>query len=381
MAQSKKVQTAVRIYTALLWLYPRTHRQEYGALMAQLFQDQWLEAYAQRRLSGILWLWQRTLWDLGITAIREHLHLAAELGLANQQLTPLPWRQVLLALLPGLWILLTRSRLLPWTPVWLEQSWVIPAGVLLLWSWWRERRLARWVYPIASLAIYGLPLTIAGIIFQQDGRTPLSWAGRVMMNWIIPLAFVIACLAVLWTLRRRIRFSIFTWIGLGIFIVSDPVMGFYTFLFVILPATLGLLAASRDRLYAAQFVLGIAWWFANGVLDPSYAILIWTDAQAITRLIQMLPALFVLILPVIWALRARTTHQQLIGMSVFPFIGMVLAEIARFLTLYYTARGESLAMQDLQTGLSSAVQLTVVLMLVGITFAQFAASPTPATAR
>lgn len=380
MAQSNKVQTAVRIYTALLWLYPRAHRQEYGALMVQLFQDQCKEAYAQQRTRGLLKVGLRTLWDLVTTVLQEHLHLAAELGLANQPLTPLPWRQVLLALLPGLWILLTRTGLLPWASVWLDQSWVLPASGLLLWSWRRERRLGRWVYPIASLAVYGLPLTVASAIFQQDGLTPLSLVGRVVMNWLIPLAFVVACLCVLWTMRRHIRFSIFTWIALGIFIVSDPVMGFYTFLFVILPATLGLLAASRDRLYAAQFVLGIAWWFADGVLDPSYAIVIWTDAQAVTRLIQMLPALFVLILPVIWILRARTTHQQLIGMTVFPFIGLALAEIARFLTLYYTARGESLAMQDLLTGLGNAVQLTAVLMLVGITFAQFAASPPPARA-
>jgi hypothetical protein len=381
MAQPTKVQTAVRIYTALLWLYPCAHRQDYGPLMAQLFQDQCREAYAQRRPWGVLWLWLRTLWDLGTTAAQEHLRLTAELGLANQRLTPLPWRQVLLALLPGLWILLMRSRLLPALPVWLEQGWVYLASGLLLWCWLRERRLARWVYPIASLAIYGLPLTVAGIIFQQDGRTPLSLVGRVVMNWLIPLTFVAACLGVLWTQRRHIRFSIFTWIALGIFIGSSPVMGFYTSLLVILPATLGLLAASRDRLYAAQFVLGIAWWFADGILDPSYTILIWTDAYAITRLIELLPTLFVLILPVIWVLRARTTHQQLLGMTFFPFIGMALAEIARFLTLYNTARGEIFNMQNLQTGLSSVVQLMAVLALVGITFAQFAASPTPATER
>lgn len=380
MAQPPKVQTAVRIYTALLWLYPRAHRQDYGPLMAQLFQDQCREAYAQRHPWGVL-LWLRTLWDLGITAAQEHLHLTAELGLANQQLTPLPWRQVLLALLPGLWIVLIRTRLLPWSPVWLEQGWVYLASGLLLWSWWRERRLARWVYPIASLAIYGLPLTVAGIIFQQDGRTPPSSVGRVVLGWLIPLAIVVVCLGVLWTQRRHIRFSIFTWLALSIFIGSGPVMGLYASLLVIVPAALGLLAASRDRLYAAQFVLGIAWWFADGILDPSYAILIWTDVHTITRLIELLPTLFILILPAIWVLRARTTHQQLVGMTVFPFIGMALAEIARFLTLYNTARGESFTMQHLQTGLSSVIQLTAMLALVGITFAQFATSPTPATER
>ena len=379
MAQPTKAQTAVKIYTMLLWLYPRAHRQEYGRLMVQLFQDQCWEAYAQQRFWGILRLWLRTLWDLVTTAIQEHLHLAAQLGLANQPLTPLPWRHVLLALLPGLWTVLIRTRLLPWLPGWLELGGVYLASGLLLWSWRRKRRLGRWVYPIASLAIYGLPLAVARILFQQDGGTPPSLLSRVVTGWLIPLAFVAACLVVLWTQRRHIRFSIFTWLALGVFIVSGPVMGFYSVLLVILPATLGLLAASRDRLYAAQFVLGIAWLYADGIIDPSYAILIWTDAYAMTRLLETLPTLFILILPVIWVLRARTTHQQLAGMTVFPFIGMTLAEIARFLTLYNTERGAILTMQNLQTGLSSVVQLTAVLALVGITFAQFAALPSPVT--
>jgi hypothetical protein len=276
---------------------------------------------------------------------------------------------------------LIRTRLLPWLPGWLELGGVYLASGLLLWSWRRKRRLGRWVYPIASLAIYGLPLAVARILFQQDGGTPPPLLSRVVTGWLIPLAFVVACLSVLWAQRRHIRFSIFTWIALGIFIGSGPVMGFYSVLLVILPATLGLLAASRDRLYAAQFVLGIAWWFADGIIDPSYAILIWTDAYAMTRLLETLPTIFILILPVIWVLRARTTHQQLVGMTVFPFIGMTLAEIARFLTLYNTERGTILTMQNLQTGLSSVVQLTAVLALVGITFAQFATSSTPAMER
>ncbi len=402
MTQQTKVPHTIRLYTWLLRLYPRAHRQEYGPLMAQLFQDQCKEVYAQQRPWGMLWLWLRTLWDLVITAAQEHLHLAADLGLANQQITPLPWRQVFLALLPGVWILLIRTDLLArllswqWTPWnapvsalyespfpplyrWLEDSWPYLAGGLLLWSWRRERRLARWTYPIASLAIYGLPIAVASLIFQQDGGTSLSLPGRVVMNWLIPLAIAGACLAVLWTQRRRLRFSIFTWIALIIFIGSRSAMTVFAVLFLILPAVLGLLAAARDRLYAAQFALGIAWWFVDGIIDPSYAILLWTDAYALTRLIAALPTLFILILSVIWVLRARTTHQQLAGMTVFPFIGIALAEIARFLTLYATKYDAILNGQILQIGLGSAAQIAAILALVGITFAQFAASPTPAT--
>lgn len=398
MAMPTTIQRAAGIYGALLWLYPRDHRRDYGPLMVQLFRDQCEEAYARRGVRGLLPVWLRTLWDLCLTALREHLRLAADLGMANQPVEPLPWRHVLLAILPGVWILVLRAELVPWLwgwrwtwsevggvdygpelsvlLYWLGQGWVYLAGGLLLWSVWRERRLARWVYPIAGLVVYGLPLMVAAFIFHQDGTTPLSPLGRLVMNTLIPLAFVAVNLGVLWVQRRCIRFSVLTWAALGILVCPSPMPAIYFAVLIALPAILGLMAASRDRLYAALFVLGLVWWFVDGLLDPSYAMLLWTDAYAATCLIASLPTLFTLILPVIWVLRARTTHQQLAGMSGLPLVGIILAEVARFLALYNTARGPALVLSDLGAGLSSAVQVAAVLALVGITYAQFDRSQT-----
>ncbi|MDY0019311.1 MAG: hypothetical protein RBT47_04840, partial [Anaerolineae bacterium] len=186
MATPTSIRHAVGLYSALLWLYPRDHRREYGSLMVQLFRDQCEEAYARRGIWGLLPVWLRTLWDLCVTVFQEHLRLAADLGMANQPVELLPWRHVFLAILPGVWLLVQRAELLPrlwgwqwisWSEAggidygpelstllyWLEQGWVYLAGGLLLWSWWRERRLVRWVYPVAGLAVYGLPLMVASI--------------------------------------------------------------------------------------------------------------------------------------------------------------------------------------------------------------------------
>jgi len=61
------------IYRKLLRLYPRAHREEYGALMAQLFRDQYRDAYREGRVPGILSLWRRTLRDLAKNSLLEQI--------------------------------------------------------------------------------------------------------------------------------------------------------------------------------------------------------------------------------------------------------------------------------------------------------------------
>jgi hypothetical protein len=62
-----------RLYALLLAAYPSTFRQEYGALMAQVFRDRCREVARQPRGVGLLRLWKETLLDLAKTATTEHL--------------------------------------------------------------------------------------------------------------------------------------------------------------------------------------------------------------------------------------------------------------------------------------------------------------------
>src|SRR5262249_7707552 len=66
------VRRAIQIYEALLWLYPRDHRREYGPWMVQLFRDQCLDARSARRRLSELWI--PTLADLAFSASHEHLN-------------------------------------------------------------------------------------------------------------------------------------------------------------------------------------------------------------------------------------------------------------------------------------------------------------------
>ena len=70
--ENKSTHRVTRIYEALLRLYPRTHRREYGPLMVQLFRDQYRAA--GRGVGGRpLGWWLRTLADLFRSAFREQL--------------------------------------------------------------------------------------------------------------------------------------------------------------------------------------------------------------------------------------------------------------------------------------------------------------------
>ena len=58
-----------RLYRALLWIYPKEHRQEYGELMVQLFRDRM--RYDGRDFGGLV-VWMQTLSDLAVSAFDEH---------------------------------------------------------------------------------------------------------------------------------------------------------------------------------------------------------------------------------------------------------------------------------------------------------------------
>ena len=70
---SDNVHRAAWIYERLLWVYPRSHRREYGPLMAQLFRDQCRAASRGGGRWPLLGLSLRALPDLALSAFRENL--------------------------------------------------------------------------------------------------------------------------------------------------------------------------------------------------------------------------------------------------------------------------------------------------------------------
>ncbi|MGB7538215.1 MAG: hypothetical protein WBM17_06720 [Anaerolineales bacterium] len=93
-----------RLYGGLLNLYPRDFLDEFGASMLQLFTDQCRSAVNENGTRGMMFLWLRTISDLFVSLLREHLASPrASLGLLEAVPNkPLPWKGVVLVMIPGL---------------------------------------------------------------------------------------------------------------------------------------------------------------------------------------------------------------------------------------------------------------------------------------
>jgi hypothetical protein len=71
---------AERLYHILLFVYPVTHRREYGPLMVQLFRDLCRDSYREKRFMGLVRLWIHVLTDTAVTATVEHFYALQEGG-------------------------------------------------------------------------------------------------------------------------------------------------------------------------------------------------------------------------------------------------------------------------------------------------------------
>ena len=65
----------VRLYRSLLWCYPAAFRREYGAEMTGAFAEQVREARQHGGWPAETSIWLHTLFDLILTAPREHYHV------------------------------------------------------------------------------------------------------------------------------------------------------------------------------------------------------------------------------------------------------------------------------------------------------------------
>lgn len=67
----RRVRLSFGIYRALLLVYPRAFRRQYGADMAYVFRDTCREAYRQRGGRGLIPLWGRAILDLSANVPKE----------------------------------------------------------------------------------------------------------------------------------------------------------------------------------------------------------------------------------------------------------------------------------------------------------------------
>jgi hypothetical protein len=157
MKTNRWIVLSLRFYRQLLHLYPQAYRETYEMEMLRLFTNQCQEAYQLHGRLGILLLWLHILVDIGITVIREHLSdHHAKVGLLDAMPnTPLPWKGVLLVLIPGLIFFVTQIEQLNSTTkdwfflVFSEAAFFMILPVLLVWLLTRR-------FPVWGLIPFGL---------------------------------------------------------------------------------------------------------------------------------------------------------------------------------------------------------------------------------
>jgi hypothetical protein len=155
---------SVRGYHALLALYPAIFRAEYGAEMAELFEQRWLDTYAARGFTGVArWLWL-TAADALSSAFREHGVTMTETIEASPQARG---ELVLGALfLVGTWAALLGSVSVLFAPSARAAGLFAGSAVVLLNALLVARALTRSTQsaPLAGMAAFANVLLIAALL-------------------------------------------------------------------------------------------------------------------------------------------------------------------------------------------------------------------------
>ena len=176
------------LYARLLTLYPSQYRESYAVPMMQVFTDQCLSAYQEHGFWGIIRFWLRIIPDLGYTALLEHFTApTARWGLMEPVAnTPLPWKGVILILLPGLVYLVSQIAQLtgqPWyLTVYYRGAFLLIIPVLIVWVVTRR-------FPIWGL----IPVGLLYRLLQEIGYDlivlhPAAFSSNLILNAILNIA-------------------------------------------------------------------------------------------------------------------------------------------------------------------------------------------------
>jgi hypothetical protein len=232
MTHNRWIENSKKAYRTLLNLYPGEHRGHFGVSMQQVFTDQCCSAFQQKGIPGILLLWLRTLPDLGYTALLEHITSpGATWGLMEPvPNAPLPWKGVLLILLPGLVYLVSQIAQLvgePWyLTVYYRAAFLLILPVLVVWA--ITRRFPIWglipiglLYRLVQEIGYQFIMLHPGVFSSNPLlNAVLTAATMVDKNPLIPiLLFIISILFLAWRYIWKQKPSRSFWMMTGIYLL------------------------------------------------------------------------------------------------------------------------------------------------------------------
>jgi hypothetical protein len=153
------VAFSVKAYQALLVAYPTKFQQEYGADMAQVFQDCCLRTVRQGGTNGMIKLWAVTLLDLIQSVVSEHAHKEIEM---KKEMKP------------------EDIRMAGWALIWGAVAFVIG-------SWLMSVRSPLWGISLVLVTFLSMPLLIVGLLAVRNryGEKIGGFGRNILLTGII----------------------------------------------------------------------------------------------------------------------------------------------------------------------------------------------------
>ena len=236
-----------RVYQCLLRLYPVKHRMEFGQYMLQHARD--LHRDAENEGSWQVAKFCVSLVKDGlVNGWKEHWE---GIMVTNEGIRPASWLVVLLAVLPGLLILLTNrppTQQVQLDPmIWYLYLGFLVIGVSLIWR--RERNFPVWaLLPFGVLAwvlIYAAGMWLSGL--ANTSQTPiLSREGIALLNTVVIGVIMAAVL-------RGQRLPRSAWILTGLMVMGNLLLaGLY----------------SLEEFGSGRLMIGVVQYFINSGVGP-----------------------------------------------------------------------------------------------------------------
>ena len=222
MNTNRWIEISQYLYRQLLRLYPQAYRTTYETEMFHVFTDQCREAYQQRGRLGMLSLWLRTLMDVGKTVVIEHISEPnARVGLLeNMPNAPLPWKGVLLVLIPGLIFFVSQIEQVTSDGDWFfiayyRAAYFLIIPVLLIWIF--TRRFPIWgLIPLGllygTLGSYSPSYLISKLPFIKYPDSLVIFNITFDVGYFVPISVCVALLCgLIWYNARHHQFSRPAW--------------------------------------------------------------------------------------------------------------------------------------------------------------------------
>lgn len=304
------IRLSVACYRVLLNAYPSAHRRVYGPLMQQLFHDLCRDAYQQNGLWSLTRFWMWTLFDFILSVGTTYREAIEAIMTIKHTFTPMPWRYILLVVLPGLLFGISRFYYPFYLPF--QISFIL---ILLLTfaTLVKQKRIPGW-----GLLMIGLMLSWGAMVVIIIGG---EWLARLLhyngelqrLLMAIPLWAVIGMLGwqywQVWRSFSRIFVLILLVIVIAALFVGMDALT--TAAYMLLPVAIGLPLARRHGTQAILFVVGAyCWWLFDSDYISGWLI---NDLPFYAAYAVLMRLLFMSVGPLL-LLRAQSLQGQVAGL-------------------------------------------------------------------